>query len=482
MPHGLHRVAAAAERDGHGVRVLDLCFSRRPAREIKEAIGDFQPGLVGVSIRNLDNAAGYGTRFFLPEIAAEIIEPLKQSFGGPVVLGGSAVSVSPERMLEYFDLALAIVGDGEEALPELARRLDQGESFDDLPGLVRRQGGRTVVSNRPARVAELDRLALLAGQRLAQWPRYLARGAPLAVQTKRGCSLGCVYCTYRLIEGSHYRLRDPGKVADEIEQLINQTGCSRVELVDSTFNLPLGHAKQVLRAIINRGLDLELSAMGINPGAVDAELVELMQKAGFNDLSLGVESADDKVLAGLGKNFTTAQVIQAGGLLRSRKMPVTWYLLAGGPGETPETWRGTLQTIGRLAAPWDLVVIGLGIRAYAGAPLSLSMQEDDPTVTSDDFLHPVSYHPDGQDLAVFNDLAREATLRHPNFLIYGQDLDYPAWLNRPLHALWSALAPGQPYWRLFILVRKFERWLGISALRRIAFRRSRRRDLAPATD
>ena len=94
---------------------------------------------------------------------------------------------------------------------------------------------------------------------------YKLYNTPFSIQTKRGCALACTYCTYNRIEGRAYRLRSPAAVADEIEDFVKSTGIRTVEIVDSTFNVPLDHAKAVLAEIISRSLKLRLLTMGLNP-------------------------------------------------------------------------------------------------------------------------------------------------------------------------------------------------------------------------
>ena len=64
IPFGLCTVAAVLETAGHDVVFLDLCFSKAPDREVRLALNKFKPELVGVGIRNIDNASGYNTIFF----------------------------------------------------------------------------------------------------------------------------------------------------------------------------------------------------------------------------------------------------------------------------------------------------------------------------------------------------------------------------------------------------------------------------------
>ena len=65
-PIGLCYVASAAEAAGHEVRVLDLCFKRHIQPELEKAIIGFSPQVIGVSLRNLDNANMVRPIFYLP--------------------------------------------------------------------------------------------------------------------------------------------------------------------------------------------------------------------------------------------------------------------------------------------------------------------------------------------------------------------------------------------------------------------------------
>ena len=303
IPFGLCSVAAALEAAGHDVVFLDLCFSKDPDREIRLALSKFKPELAGVGIRNIDNASGYNAIFLLDQIKAEVINPLKLTFEGPIVIGGAAVGISGAEMLHFFDLPLAIQGDGEQAIVELSARLEENLPLNGLGGLILRQNGMIVEENPPLRVTDLNALPFIKFDRYLDVRRYRKYNSPLQIQTKRGCALRCVYCTYNRLEGRVYRFKDPLRVAEEVETLVYETGIRHIEFTDSTFNIPLEHAKAVLRALAVKGLNLRCRALGLNPAAVDEELVKLMKRVGFQDVDLGAESGCNQTLLSLGKNF-----------------------------------------------------------------------------------------------------------------------------------------------------------------------------------
>lgn len=469
IPFGLCCVAASVEKAGHQVKVLDLCFSKRPGVEIPHTVKEWLPDVVGVSIRNIDNCAGYNTLFLLEETKSKVVNPLKKEFRGPIVIGGPSVGINGAEMLDFFDLEYSIRGDGEDAMVEFLRRLEEKIPLQGLGGLVRRENGQIIEDNPPLRVKDLDSLPSVNPGRYIDLTPYRRFDSPLQVQTKRGCALKCSYCTYRRIEGEFCRLRSPERVAEEIEFLVRETGVNYVEFTDSTFNIPLKHAKAVLRAIIAKGMDLRLRTMGLNPGAVDEELADLLKETGFRDVDLGVESGCDVTLKGLGKSFTKQDILRAGKLLDERKIPVTWYLLVGAPGETSETLQETFDTINKAAARWDLINIGVGIRVYKGAPIAEEMKVMEPDCTNDNFLHPVHFNPKALSLERVKFITKETALRHPNYFMYDEDEKTPPFVLMIGASLLKLFAPRQPIWRLHIILRKIQNLFGIAFLKRTLF-------------
>lgn len=471
IPFGLCCVADALKEAGYDVQVLDLNFLKKPANAIFDTIKSFQPDAVGISIRNIDNGGGYRTIFLLEQVRDEVIERVKAVFSGPIIIGGPAVGISAAEILELFDLKFAIRGDGETAMVELLHRMERNLPLDDLQGLALRKDGKVIQNNPPNRVVNLDSLPFTRPHLSIDIRPYEKIGSPLQIQTKRGCALSCVYCTYKLIEGDHYRLKSPERVADEIEKLVRETGINHIEFTDSTFNIPLDHAKSILRAIKTKNLDLRLRTMGLNPGAMDEELVDLMKEVGFEDVDLGAESCCDATLKSLGKNFTKKDVIQAARLLQKKKIPTSWFLLLGAPSETLETVRETLDTVSEVASKWDLIVVGIGLRIYNNAPIVERAKLENPHCTSDNFLRPISFNPPKIDLDTIKVVTKLAAFKNPSIYMYDENLHLPARFLAVVNTLVQWIVPGQPLWRMTILDRMVRKYCGITAIERFFYKR-----------
>ncbi len=480
MPFGMCCVAAALEKGGHEIRVLDLCFSKNCTRDIGNKVNEFNPDIIGVSIRNIDTVVCYKTLFYLKTLKNEVISPIKKAFSGPIVIGGPAVGIAGAEMLSLFDLEFAIRGDGEDAMMEFVKRIEKNIPLKGLGGLIWRKDGNIIEDNHPLRVTDMDALPFTRQYRYIDLKPYRKYRAPIQIQTKRGCALTCSYCTYNIVEGHHYRLHDPRRVADEIESVVKETGINHFEFSDSTFNIPLDHAKAVLRAINAKKMDLNLQIMGLNPGAVDEELVELMKEANFKEVQVGAESGSNTALKSLRKNFTVDDIARTGEIIHKAGIPVMWHLMAGAPGETEETLKETIETIQRVASDWDVVVVMNAIRVFKDSPLSMRMLTENPYCSIDNFFTPVFYSPKGISLESIRIFNRLMGFKYPNFIFPEDFQRIPLIVLKISTALMRIFAPQQPWWKLNILLNLLEKKLGIMALKRFIFEH-KSRQLATST-
>ena len=77
----------------------------------------------------------------------------------------------------------------------------------------------------------------------------------IGIQTKRGCPHNCVYCNYPSLEGDRYIRREPGLVADDIEQLKKDHQITTIFFTDSVFNDVDDLYLQVAEEILRRGIE-----------------------------------------------------------------------------------------------------------------------------------------------------------------------------------------------------------------------------------
>jgi len=456
VPNGLACVASALDGVGHEVRFLDLCFSRDPVSSAADAARSFDPDIIGVSVRNIDNSDAIALRHYTPE-ARDILQSLRRSSPrAKIIAGGAAFGVAPEALFRDLGVDYAVAGDGERASVALVDAMTSGAPVESLPGLVRDKDGR-VAFTPPGEEADLDSLPSPSLHRWIDLARYQRHGATIPIQTKRGCVYKCVYCTYRNVEGWGYRTRDPERVADEIEELNRDARIRHFDFVDSTFNSPPGHALQVCEAIERRKLDIQLDTTNFTPAVAPTELLGAMRAAGFRSLGITAESASDAVLEKLEKGFTAAKVREVAERVEKHGLRTLWIFLVGGPGETRQTVEETLDFARWRLGRGDAVYVTVGLRIYPGTTLHRIAIAEEVVAADSSLLDPAFYF--SRELAFDATVARLKAFAadHPRFMF---SADSRSAVLPYLTRAASVLNLPRPHWRYMGLFQRVSRAVG----------------------
>lgn len=440
-PIGLSYVATATRAAGHVVRFVDLMVSRNPHADLRQALREFQPDVVGISVRNIDNVVAQCVAWHLDELDA-LLATVRENSPARIVLGGPAVSILGRAVLARLDADFAIVGEGELAFPELLSALSGQRDFRGLSGLCYREGDR-VETNPPVRQEAFGSSGM--GE-WVNWRAYERAGGAWAIHTKRGCPLHCLYCNYPVMEGHRLRRRDAADVVDEIEQVLATVGPRTFEFTDSTFNVPESHARGICEEIIRRKLRVNLSAVGINPLTLSEELFALLKRAGFISLVITPDSASETMLRNLRKGFTVEHVRNAARWARASGLRCTWFFLLGGPGETNATAEETVSFVEE-HLNWKrfLTVMMTGVRILPGTDLAAHAVATGYVRADRDLCRPVFYFSPELDEAWVLERINRAIGRCPTIVHGAEENGSVAerWFNQALY--WIGAAP--PYYR-----------------------------------
>jgi radical SAM superfamily enzyme YgiQ (UPF0313 family) len=405
-PLGLACVAAATEAAGHVVKVVDLMAERDPHTFVKKAIEDLSPGLIGISVRNIDDQSMEASQFLLEKVR-EVVEECRADSEAPVVLGGAGYSIYPESCLEYLGADMGIQGEGEMVFPELIRRIEEGSDLSGLPGLY--LPGRGLQANRVF-VKDLDQLPLPDPGSFAL-PSCGDDEFWLPVQTRRGCPMRCSYCSTALIEGCSFRRRSPEKVVQWLTRWA-QAGVRRFHFVDNTFNLPTSYAKALCSKLAEADLEVAWRCI-LYPTRIDEALVKLMARTGCKEVSLGFESGSVPILRAMNKRFGPNDIRRASALLARHGIRRIGFLLLGGPGETRETAEESLLFADSLKL--EVMKVTVGIRIYPDTLLARTAVEEGVISKGDDLLVPKFYVAPG--LADWlHETVRDWMTRRPNWM------------------------------------------------------------------
>ena len=356
LPIGLAYVAGHLDPDRHTLKVLDLMFAGDDyLSDVEDAVREFSPQLVGISLRNLSNHSYLDPQWALP-LTKEVIQRVRAATQAPVVCGGPAFSILPKECFHFLEPDLGIAGDAGEAFAELANRIEIGEpSYLDLPGLVYRQNGQIIYNGmrcfsefaKPPRLEELD------------MQKYRQAGFGIGVLTKLS---GFYYPTSEAAtqteEGAWRVIRPIDEVVAEVKDLEERFSLRKIFFIDNCFNIPTHHAKSLCHALIDAGLNFRWNT-NLAPYNCDAELVGLMKQAGCALVLMGGMRGDSHDGAAIGERLEplleTTRLCEEGGL------HYTISQRFGEPGETRETVDQKLEFLRGLKPAMANLRVGISL-------------------------------------------------------------------------------------------------------------------------
>ena len=375
-PLGLDYVAAAIS-DRHAVRMADINLEKGPAA-LLDIIGKFNPDAIGISLRNIDNTDVHETRAFAAQYR-DLVDAIRKKSTAVIILGGSGFTIFPTQLMELVGADYGIIGEGER-LAQLLDALESGKDASGVPGVI---VGSTMKAFPPPLGTSFKRT--FSRSEIAQF--YIDRGGMLNLQTKRGCTYNCIYCTYPHIEGSDLRPVPADEVAGTALEL-ERAGAKYFFITDSAFNCDYGHSAEVARAFREKGVSIPWGAF-LAPTKPPPDYYRTLRGAGMTHAEFGTEALSAPMLASYRKPFSVDDVLHAHVAAVDAGLFVAHYLLLGGPGETRDTLLQTLQNAEGLER--TVIFFFCGIRIYPHTRLyDIALQEGQIS-ESDDLLQPVFY-------------------------------------------------------------------------------------------
>lgn len=415
-PIGVDYVAAALG-DRHDVRTLDLACDDAEVT-LATTCREFQPDIVGFSIRNIDNTDVHAPQGFMLDIE-HLPALIRGECSARIVLGGPGFSIFPQALMARLRADFGIVGPGER-MAELLAAIERNEPALDgaivsIPGVW--------VGNKPTQKVQpwTGRIVrVLASQKTLA--HYLRWGGMLNVQTKRGCPFLCSYCTYPTIEGRKTRLFEPEAIAQEWADLV-RAGAKFLFVTDAVFNSHPRHNLAVADAIALRGLGIPWGAF-FAPMRPPRDYYRRLRDAGLSHVEFGTESLSPTMLRSYRKPFTVEHALAAHAEARAAGLHVAHYILLGGPGETIATAQETLDRCERI--PDAVFFFFCGVRIYPTTRIHAIALCEGQVDAADDLVEPRFYTPAGLAQSALHDLVSNRARGRRHWVIGSGDAQMAA--------------------------------------------------------
>ncbi len=256
----------------------------------------------------------------------------------PIVFGGIHVSCVPERVLVQPAVDYVIVGEGEQALVDLAEALSRGEPVEQIPNVGYCSDEGIHINPPRSLVENLDSLPF--PDKALFWEK--AEGFKKSIYgmiASRGCLYSCTYCcnsSMRSVykgKGRWHRRRSVDNVLAELEWARNQYDFERVRFWDDNFvddEEWLEEFAEKYRACI--GLPF---FVWTSPSHTTDKVVRLLKKAGCQEISMGVQTCYESTRKKyLHRSDTNEEISKAIATVRDAKIFLSTANILQLPGQT----------------------------------------------------------------------------------------------------------------------------------------------------
>lgn len=318
--------------------------------------------------------------------AEKICERIRSATSVPIVLGGKYPTFFPHSALMFSDFVC--VGEGEEVLKELAKRLLENKDIKGIKGLWHTEDGAIVDNGYGQQTLDLDSLPFQAigGDDLLFIEHNITHPDPAVheptiwIMASRGCYYSCSYCINSLIiqkfkrEYKIARLRSPRNIINEITYHLDlNKNAKSVLFVDELFGTSTKWTADF--ACLFKGEVNLPFACQTNPLLIKEHNIKLLADAGLSKLSMGLESASESIRVNILKRLgTNMELLNTTRVIKKYGIITNYDIIMENPFETVPDLEESIKFIIQLGEPISANIFRL--QFFPGYPITkLAMEK-----------------------------------------------------------------------------------------------------------
>jgi len=401
---GLRTLSACLERDGHEILMIFLPlvedYTRRYTEKELKQVEEKAQGSRLIGIGSMESTTGR---------AKQLID-LFQKKGIPVVWGGPHATFFPEKCFKLGDIIA--VGEAEEAIVELANKMEKGEDITNVLNFWVRINGneyKNPVRSPPNNLDVLappdfdieDQWILERGKLIPFEERHLA--GMLFFQTERGCPQACSYCTNNILRALYAGKADLLRT-HSVDYVINFFKTIKkkfpsikvIDIRDETITVRKLEWLKEFSVKYKKEIGLRMKCLAepatMAFGEVSDEKIRLLVEAGLTDIIIGIQSGSDRLNKEVYNRFIKAEhVLKCAQILNKYKdkLTVMYDVIANNPYETNEDILETIKLLRKIPKPYFLSVNNLIF--FEGTPLYKKALDDGYIKTYNDTAGNLNY-------------------------------------------------------------------------------------------
>ncbi len=317
---------------GHEVYIVDLIRQRTGLKKcIERRLTAIRPDLVGLSSMTWQ----YPTCIKIVRLIKALLPETR------IVIGGYHATLMAEEIDASHDaeaIDFMVRGEGEEAFRRLVNALTGKDSLADIPSLSYKENGR-FVHNPKGELLDLSTLKLpIRDKRRLTWGYHIMNGHAEVMETSRGCTRNCNFCSIRHMYGRAFRPFPLKRILADIDDIYYNCKARWIFVSDDNLVLDTERVIRLCDAIIKKGyrkLNFVVQCDCVTISR-NEEMVAKMARAGFRSMFLGIENASKKNLVAAKKGDILSASRKAVALCHKYGIMVVGGMIFGFPGDGEE--------------------------------------------------------------------------------------------------------------------------------------------------
>jgi len=325
-----------------GIRLKNSDWKTDIASQIKR----FQPDLIAMS--STEDMWELGIRVL------EEIKEYKIKNKIPVIAGGVFATFAPDLCIKYPLIDMVCVGEGEGAIVDLCKKIDNGDDYSSVTNLWVKKNNGEIKKNKISKAVDINSnpkldLSLFEENRLYR-PMAGKIWKMVPVETHRGCPYTCKFCSspdqsrlYNEQTGSSFfRKKNMKKVYEELKHFKEKFKVEYIYFWADTF---LAYNKKELDEFCEMYSDINLPFwMQTRPETVTEEKLKKLKKVGLKRMAFGLEHGNEKFRAEmLDRKWKNKDIIEACKIPKKLDIQFSVNSITGFPKETRELAFDTIE-------------------------------------------------------------------------------------------------------------------------------------------
>ncbi len=297
--NGLAILSSVLKQRGHQVELIFLCERTGYGFDLgrlRKDVSAARPDIIGLSL--METQLKYAKAF---------CRDLESYYNGFVICGGPYPSMDPEGCLSLDGVDAVCVGEGEDAMVEIAQALGSDKERNDIRNLWFKLPDGSIIKNKLRPFKDLNDLPA-EDKELFDLEKILPlKNYQLEAMLGRGCIYQCSYCINRsyldkykeLCERpvtikDYVRVKDAKVAINEIKETIAlHPKIKKIAFIDDNFIMYDNFLKDFFARYKDQ---IALPFMcNVNPASYNLSKAKLLKEAGCDDIRFGIESGSERV-------------------------------------------------------------------------------------------------------------------------------------------------------------------------------------------